>query len=86
VEEQAGKVPDVVREEDIGKRRDLRDKVIVTIDGDDAKDLDDAVGVERLTNGNYLLGVHIADVSHYVFEKSHLDNEAFKRYQRLSSR
>ncbi|MDF2893083.1 MAG: RNAse [Clostridia bacterium] len=79
VEDQAAKIPELVKEEEIAKRRDLRDKVIVTIDGEDAKDLDDAVGVEKLPNGNYLLGVHIADVCHYVFEKSHLDNEAFKR-------
>jgi len=79
VEEQAGKVPEIVTEEEIAKRRDMRGKIIVTIDSEDAKDLDDAVGVERLPNGNYLLGVHIADVSHYVHEKSHLDNEAFKR-------
>jgi ribonuclease R len=79
VEDQAANVPEIVREEELVRRRDLRDKVIVTIDGDDAKDLDDAVGVEKLPNGNYLLGVHIADVCHYVHEKSHLDNEAFKR-------
>ena len=79
VESQANKIPEIVPQEDLAKRRDLRDKVIVTIDGEDAKDLDDAVGVEKLANGNYLLGVHIADVSHYVFEKSHLDNEALSR-------
>ncbi|MFZ5354698.1 MAG: ribonuclease R [Bacillota bacterium] len=76
---QADKIPETVRAEEIEKRRDLRDKVIVTIDGEDAKDLDDAVGVEKLPNGNYLLGVHIADVSHYVFENSYLDKEALKR-------
>ncbi len=79
VEEQANKIPETVRESEFEKRRDLRDKMIVTIDGDDAKDLDDAVCVEKLPNGNYLLGVHIADVSHYVFEHSHLDKEALKR-------
>lgn len=79
VEAQAGKIPDKVSESDIAKRRDLRDKVIVTIDGEDAKDLDDAVSLELLPNGNFLLGVHIADVSQYVFENSHLDKEALKR-------
>jgi len=79
VEGQAEKIPEKVSEEDIAKRRDLRDKVIVTIDGEDAKDLDDAVSVELLPNGNYLLGVHIADVTQYVFENSYLDKEAFKR-------
>jgi ribonuclease R len=65
--------------EEIEKRRDLRDKLIYTIDGIDAKDLDDAVSVELLDNGNYQLGVHIADVTHYVREKSNLDKEALKR-------
>lgn len=79
VEIQASKIPDEVREEQIYKRRDLRNNIIITIDGDDAKDLDDAVSLEVLENGNYLLGVHIADVSQYVFESSPLDNEALKR-------
>ena len=61
------------------KRRDLRDKIVFTIDGEDAKDLDDAVAVTRLENGNYKLDVHIADVSYYVKEGSKLDKEAIKR-------
>ncbi len=76
---EAEAVPDHIREEDLKGRRDLRDKVIVTIDGEDAKDLDDAVNVERLPNGNYLLGVHIADVGYYVRENSQLDREAYNR-------
>lgn len=70
---------DEVSEDDIRERKDLRDLDIITIDGDDAKDLDDAVYVEKLSNGNYKLIVSIADVSHYVKEKSELDKEAFKR-------
>ena len=79
VERAAAKVPSSVRDEDLAGRRDLRDKLIVTIDSEDAKDLDDAVRVERLKNGRYLLGVHIADVSYYVQENSALDKEAQAR-------
>jgi ribonuclease R len=68
-----------IPEEEYERRRDLRDKHIFTMDGADAKDLDDAIQVEMLDNGNYLLGVHIADVTHYVKEKSELDKEALKR-------
>jgi ribonuclease R len=78
---EAEAVPDRISEEEIVAqgRRDLRSKKIVTIDGEDAKDLDDAVCVERLPNGNYLLGVHIADVGYYVKENSALDQEAYRR-------
>ncbi|MDB4868388.1 MAG: rnr, partial [Cohnella sp.] len=78
---EADGAPDSITQEEIVRqgRRDLRDRVIVTIDGEDAKDLDDAVNVERLPNGNLLLGVHIADVSYYVREKSQLDQEAYNR-------
>lgn len=66
-------------EREIKKRRDLRNEFIVTIDWEDAKDLDDAIQVEKLSNGNYRLGVHIADVAHYVKEDSQIDREAQKR-------
>lgn len=65
--------------EEMSQRKDLRAEQIVTIDGADAKDLDDAVTVRRLTNGHFLLGVHIADVSYYVTEGSALDQEAYER-------
>ena len=68
-----------VTPDEISGRVDLRDKTIFTIDGSDTKDIDDALSLEILDNGNYLLGVHIADVSYYVRENSRLDEEAFKR-------
>lgn len=68
-----------VEKKDIPNRVDFRQEEIFTIDGEDAKDLDDAVCVKKLENGNYQLGVHIADVSHYVEENSQLDQEAIKR-------
>jgi ribonuclease R len=78
---EADAAPDSITEEEIiGQgRRDLRAKTIVTIDGEDAKDLDDAVNVELLENGNVRLGVHIADVSYYVREGTALDIEAYNR-------
>ena len=77
--EAAERIPEKISGEEIAKRRDLRDMLMITIDGEDAKDLDDAVSVQRLENGNYLLGVHIADVGHYVQEDSALDKEALER-------
>ena len=68
-----------IKEKDIKNRVDLREKQIFTIDGEDAKDLDDAVRVEKLKNGNYILDVHIADVSYYVSQNSLLDKEAYIR-------
>ena len=77
--QQAAEIPNEPDPESYKGRRDLRGETIVTIDGDDAKDLDDAVHVRMLDNGNYLLGVSIADVSYYVTEGSPLDREAFFR-------
>ncbi len=76
---QANSVSETVTEEMIQGRRDLRGLRMVTIDGEDAKDLDDAVSIEILENGNYRLGVHIADVTNYVTENSPLDIEALDR-------
>ncbi len=77
--EQAANTPETISEDELEGRRDLRDEMIVTIDGADAKDLDDAVSVKQLNNGNYKLGVYIADVSYYVREGSPIDVEAFER-------
>ena len=77
--EAAEEIPQEVLAEEIAKRVDLRERNIVTIDGETAKDFDDAVEVQALPNGNFLLGVHIADVAHYVTEGSVLDREAFER-------
>ncbi len=77
--DEAEKVAVEIPQEEIDRRLDIRDMNIFTIDGEDAKDLDDAVSIEVLDNGNYKLGVHIADVTHYVKEKSKLDKEALKR-------
>ena len=79
VVEEVKTLPMEVREEDLKGRRDLRDKVIFTIDGDDTRDIDDAISIDKKENGNYILGVHIADVSYYVKEGSPLDKEAMDR-------
>jgi ribonuclease R len=68
-----------VKERDIKGRTDFRDLVTVTIDGEDARDFDDAITIERLPNGHYWLGVHIADVAHYVRDGGALDTEAYER-------
>ena len=79
VKSQVASMPMEVYESDLKGRRDLRDQVIFTIDGDDTKDIDDAISIEKLSNGHYRLGVHIADVSYYVKEGSPLDTEAMDR-------
>lgn len=79
VVKEAQKFGDKIEEKDIQKRIDNRKDIIFTIDGEDAKDLDDAVRVTKMENENYRLDVHIADVSHYVKENSLLDNEALIR-------
>jgi ribonuclease R len=76
---EAVRLGSVVKPKDIEGRTDFRPTPTVTIDGEDARDFDDAITIERLPNGHYWLGVHIADVSHYVREGSALDTEAYER-------
>ena len=79
VEEYASKIPIEITEEEIGKRRDMRKDLTFTIDPKDAKDFDDALSFKILDNGHYEIGVHIADVSHYLKENTILDDEAYQR-------
>lgn len=79
IEKELESIPNVVSEEDKRGRRDLREEFIYTIDGDDTKDIDDAISISKLDNGNYKLGVHIADVSYYVRKGTALYNEAYDR-------
>ena len=77
--EEVSSINQTVEKSSLKDRVDLRDEIIITIDGEDSKDLDDAISIKLLDNGNFYLGVHIADVTHYVKEKSHLDKEAYAR-------
>lgn len=77
--QQASEVPDEISSEELEGRIDRRNEQIVTIDGADAKDLDDAISVKKLDNGNYQLGVYIADVSYYIEKGSPMDKEAYER-------
>ena len=79
VKQELRDIPYEVTSDEIVGRRDLRKEMIFTIDGDDTKDIDDAISISRKTNGNYILGVHIADVSYYVKEGTALDNDAMER-------
>lgn len=79
IEQQANALEDHISEEEIKKRRDFRDTITFTIDPEDAKDFDDAISFKKLENGNYEIGIHIADVSHFVRPDTALDNEAYTR-------
>jgi ribonuclease R/exosome complex exonuclease DIS3/RRP44 len=79
IEEEASKLPVEITKEEIKKRRDMRSDLTFTIDPKDAKDFDDALSFTKLENGNYEVGIHIADVSHYVQPKTDLDQEAYDR-------
>ncbi len=79
VEEAASKIPDEITDIDYKERRDFRDIKTFTIDPADAKDFDDALSIQRLGNGNWQIGVHIADVTHYVTPDTIVENEAFER-------
>jgi len=79
VEAEAENLPIEITKEEIAKRRDMRSDLTFTIDPKDAKDFDDALSFTKLENGNYEIGIHIADVSHYLQEKTILDDEAYDR-------
>ena len=79
VEDAAAKIPVKIEEKEIKRRRDMRDVLTITIDPADAKDFDDAVSLQELDNGNYEIGVHIADVTHYVRPHDIIDKEAYER-------
>jgi len=79
VMEEAARIPDTISSEEIAKRKDCRDILTFTIDPVDAKDFDDALSIRKLKTGVYEIGVHIADVSHYVVPDTKLDEEAYKR-------
>jgi len=79
VEEEAENLQIEITKEEIAKRRDMRSDLTFTIDPKDAKDFDDAISFTKLENGNYEIGIHIADVSHYLQEKTRLDDEAYER-------
>ncbi|SOD96411.1 ribonuclease R [Spirosoma fluviale] len=79
VEKEAEAIPTKILKKDLAKRRDMRDVTTFTIDPIDAKDFDDALSVQILDNGNFEIGIHIADVTHYVLPGSKLEEEAFKR-------
>jgi len=76
---EADTIPGIIPDHEVARRLDLRDNLTITIDGETARDFDDAVSLELLPSGRYLLGVHIADVSHYVRQGGALDDEAFRR-------
>ncbi|MGI6112976.1 MAG: ribonuclease R [Mahellales bacterium] len=76
---EARSIPKEITEQDLGAREDLRNIKVVTIDSEDAKDLDDAISIKKTENGTYKLGVHIADVSHYVKPNKAIDREAMER-------
>ncbi len=75
---EAKRIGTAVKEKDIAGRTDFRDRKVVTIDGEHARDFDDAISIEQLKNGHYWLGVHIADVAHYVQEGGALDQDAYR--------
>jgi ribonuclease R len=79
VERDAEEISDEITQEEISKRRDFRDVLTITIDPFDAKDFDDAISYKKLDNGNFEVGIHIADVSHYIIPDSELDKEAYDR-------